>query len=61
MHDWIADCVDAYVERAQRHALDIEALAALRNGLRDRFAQSSLRDEKAFALDFARCIRQMVG
>ena len=46
--DWIAESVDAYVETAIRKASDVEALQALRAGMRERMRASSILDGKAF-------------
>lgn len=49
MRDWIADDADRYVEIAKAKALDIEALAATRRGLRAHMRNSPLCDAPRFA------------
>jgi protein O-GlcNAc transferase len=48
----VASTPDQYVEIAVALARDIERLEAVRVGLRSRFEQSPLRDEKSFAANF---------
>lgn len=48
----VASTPDQYVEIAVALARDIERIEALRAGLRSRFEQSPLRDEKRFAANF---------
>ncbi|MDE2516827.1 MAG: hypothetical protein KGL12_12430 [Rhodospirillales bacterium] len=47
--DWVTDHVEDYIAMACRRAADIEALAALRAGLRARVAASPLCDAPRFA------------
>lgn len=57
--DWIAEDASDYVARAARFAGDADALAALRSGLRPRFAASPLGDAPRFARSFEAALRQM--
>ncbi|MEP6503361.1 MAG: tetratricopeptide repeat protein [Betaproteobacteria bacterium] len=57
--DWIAVDAQDYVERAARHARDVEALASLRLGLRQRLLDSPLCDGERFARHFAQAMRAM--
>lgn len=52
MVDWVAESPEEFVAIAKSKSLDIDGLAALRMGLRDRFAQSTLGSPKRFALEF---------
>jgi predicted O-linked N-acetylglucosamine transferase (SPINDLY family) len=47
--EWIADDLDDYVHRAIYHARDLQKLAALRRGLRDRVLSSPIYDSGRFA------------
>ena len=49
LREWVASSEDEYVELAVRHAKDIEGLARLRTGLRERVAATPLFDVKRFA------------
>ncbi len=49
LDDWVTNDIDAYVARAVRASADIDALARLRRGLRERFAASPLRDAAGLA------------
>jgi predicted O-linked N-acetylglucosamine transferase (SPINDLY family) len=60
MTAWLADSVTDYINLAQQHSASLDNLALLRQQLRTQLANSSLCDEAAFAVDFARCIKQMV-
>lgn len=53
--DWIAENTDAYIEIARQHAAEIDPLAEMRNGLRNRLFKSPLCD----APDFARRMAQV--
>jgi protein O-GlcNAc transferase len=55
--DLVASTPEQYVEIALELAKDLPRLEALRAGLRSRFDQSPLRDEKRFAADFERLLR----
>jgi predicted O-linked N-acetylglucosamine transferase (SPINDLY family) len=50
-----------YVDIAVALASDLDRLDSLRRGLRDRFEQSSLRDEKRFASQFEELLRTAWG
>lgn len=49
LHDWVARDADDYLARALRHAADLPALQALRQGLRQRLLASPLCDAPRFA------------
>jgi protein O-GlcNAc transferase len=53
----VASTPDQYVEIALALAKDLPRLEVLRAGLRSRFEQSPLRDEKRFATNFERLLR----
>jgi predicted O-linked N-acetylglucosamine transferase (SPINDLY family) len=55
LDDWVTETPDAYVARAVTAAADLDALAALRAGLRPRLQASSLLD----ADGLARCCEQV--
>ncbi len=57
--DWVTDSVDAYVERATLAAIDLDRLEQLRNGLRDRFVASPLRDAAGLAREMEAVYRQL--
>jgi len=59
MTELIADTPQGYVETAARLAGDIDRLAALRAGLRDRMAKSPLTDARRFTLNLESAYRQM--
>lgn len=61
MESWLANSVGDYIRLAQRHSALPDNLALLRKGLRHRMAGSRLCDEEEFAVDFGRCLREMVG
>ena len=52
LSDWIAADPDDFVDRAVRHAADIDGLSGLRNGLREQVLASPLFDAKRFAKHF---------
>jgi protein O-GlcNAc transferase len=58
--DWLANSMNDYIALAQQHSSALETLAEQRQTLRKQFQQSPLCDERRFALDFARCLKQMV-
>ncbi len=57
--DWIATDAQDYVERAARHARDVCALAALRQGLRQQLLASPLCDSPRFANHFVGALREL--
>lgn len=59
LHDLIAPDADAYVRAAARLAADLDALARLRAGLRERFRASPLADYARFTADLERAYRSM--
>ena len=61
MESWLANSVSDYIRLAQRHSALPDDLALLRKDLRHRMACGSLCDEEGFAVDFGRCLREMVG
>lgn len=56
--DWIAKDRDDYIDKARRHAGDIEALAALRAGLRERVKASPLCDGQRFGRNLGTALRE---
>ena len=65
LDEWVAEDVDAYVAKAVAFAGDLEALQALRAGLRERFLASPLADAKglgdALSVAFRRLWRAWCG
>ena len=59
LDDWIARNADDYVARAVRLSADLDALAALRAGLRERVRNSYLCDGAAFTRDVETAFRGM--
>lgn len=59
--DWVADDEDAYVRIASGLATDVEGLARLRAGLRQRVAGSPLADRGAFVARFEEALRHAWG
>jgi predicted O-linked N-acetylglucosamine transferase (SPINDLY family) len=59
LDDWITADVDAYVARAVTAASDLDALAALRGGLRPRMAASPLLDATGLARAVERAYRDL--
>jgi predicted O-linked N-acetylglucosamine transferase (SPINDLY family) len=57
--DWVASDRTSYLSLAQRHAADLPALEALRQGLRARLLHSPLCDAPRFATHFEAALRQM--
>ncbi len=57
--DWVAASESDYVERAVASGADLDALAKLRAGLRDRMATSPLCNGPRFARDIERAFREM--
>lgn len=59
MHEWIATNADDYVARAISHARDLQRLADMRNGLRQRVLASPIIDAPRFARNFETALRGM--
>jgi protein O-GlcNAc transferase len=57
LRDLVASSPQQYVDIAVALASDLARLEELRHGLRDRFEQSPLRDEKRFAAHFEQLLR----
>jgi protein O-GlcNAc transferase len=57
--DWVAGDLDGYVERAVAFAGDLDRLAAVRAGLRERVAGSPLFDATRFAAAMAAALRSL--
>ena len=60
LEDWTVDTVEDYIEKAVTAASDLPALAALREGLRDRVKQSPLLDYPLFTRNFENALLSMV-
>ncbi|MGA8146137.1 MAG: hypothetical protein WB870_01000, partial [Gallionellaceae bacterium] len=59
LDDWIASDEEDYVARAAFHAMDIERLAQLRMGLRERVKDSPLFDGARFAQNLEQALHEM--
>jgi predicted O-linked N-acetylglucosamine transferase (SPINDLY family) len=59
LSSWLAHSVPEYIDMAVQQCAVIEALAAVRNRLRDQLLHSALCDEAGFAADFGRCLERM--
>ncbi len=59
LDDWVTQDVDAYVARAVAAASDLDALAALRAGLRPRFLASPLHDPAGLARAVETAFREL--
>ncbi len=59
MEDWIAGSPEAYVARAVEAGRDLEALAAVRRGLRERLLSSPICDGPGFAREMETALRGM--
>jgi predicted O-linked N-acetylglucosamine transferase (SPINDLY family) len=57
--EWIAADADDYVSRAVAHAGDLQSLASLRNGLRQRVLASPIFNAPRFAHHFEAALRGM--
>jgi predicted O-linked N-acetylglucosamine transferase (SPINDLY family) len=57
--DWIAKDADDYVAKAVRHAGDVPRLAAVRQSLRQRIANTPIFDTARFAHHFDTALRGM--
>ncbi|WP_251880580.1 hypothetical protein [Achromobacter sp. Marseille-Q4954] len=57
--EWIADDEADYVEKAVALASDVEALAAIRKALPDRFMRSDFMDQEAFITKLEAAYREM--
>ena len=57
--DWIADDLDAYVDKAVAFAADIPALGRMRQTVRPRFMASPMCDAPRFARNFEVALRGM--
>jgi len=56
---WIAHTTDEYVALARKHASDLDSLAQVRRGLRNRVATSPIFDSALFAKHFSEALRGM--
>jgi len=59
MTELVAQTPEEYVAIASRLAGDLDRLAALRAGLRERMANSPLTDAKRFTLNLEKAYREM--
>lgn len=59
LDDWIAKSHEEYVSKAIRFAQDVDALAHLRIGLRQKLINSPLCDAPRFAAQFEEALRGM--
>jgi predicted O-linked N-acetylglucosamine transferase (SPINDLY family) len=50
--DWVAQTPEEFVAIAKGKVQDVDGLATLRMGLRERFSQSTLGSAERFALEF---------
>ena len=57
--DWIAFDEESYVSKAAGFAGDIDSLARLRSGMRERMLASPIMDEQGFANDVENPNRDM--
>jgi predicted O-linked N-acetylglucosamine transferase (SPINDLY family) len=57
--EWVAETPEDYVERASRHAADLNRLASLRAGLRQQVLASPLFDGAGFAREFQGALQAM--
>ena len=61
LSDWVAASPAALVARAEAAAADLDGLARLRAGLRERFAASPLCDHAGLAERFVAALRQQLA
>jgi predicted O-linked N-acetylglucosamine transferase (SPINDLY family) len=59
LDDWVAKSHEEYLHKAIRFARDVDALAHLRRGLRQRLINSPLCDAPRFAAQFEEALRGM--
>jgi predicted O-linked N-acetylglucosamine transferase (SPINDLY family) len=59
LSDWIAADEDEYVAKAIVYASDLEALSAIRKGMRKQILKTSLFDAPRFARHFEQALRKM--
>ncbi len=59
LSEWVAADLQDYVARAVAHANDLQALAALRSGLRQQVLASAIFDASRFASHFETALRDM--
>jgi protein O-GlcNAc transferase len=57
--EWVATSEDEFVQRAAAFAADVEGLATLRQGLRQRVQSSPLFDTDRFAAEFQDALEAM--
>jgi predicted O-linked N-acetylglucosamine transferase (SPINDLY family) len=57
--DWVAFDEESYVSKAASFAGDIDSLAKLRSGMRERMRASPIMDEQGFANDVENAYREM--
>ena len=60
LEDWNVDTIEDYIEKAVAVSQDLQALAELRMGLRNRVRQSRLMDYAGFARRFEGALLEMV-
>ena len=59
LEDWIADDVSEFIDIAVEKAQAIEALAALRQGMRERWRNSPWRNSRSIAMGLEAALRMM--
>lgn len=59
LSEWVAESWEGYIEIAVRKARDVEALEALRAGLRERMARAPLTDAKGYTRQVEEAYRRM--
>ena len=60
LDDWLVGSEEAFVERAVAAASDLELLAGLRSGLRERLEQGPHMDDSAMTKHLENAYRQMI-